>query len=217
MHKKPDENANDDNQKENGIHPLYPTNIHNPFNGVQVPIKTTKPTKLPPTTTTSSKYDYEYEFEDDDDDDKKPIANIGPGFFNPTLTKHQYIDYDQNIFNNNENYHRLPSTPHNNQPKPQKPNQYNPFIGQQHGNGKHELINILGGNLPPHLHIEHILQQIQNGNSGGSDVNSQSQSPFGSHQLQHGLNYPFGIGQHPSMHNPNQANQKVPIQPQGNV
>lgn len=202
---------------------MYPTNIHNPFNGVQIPIKITKPTKLPPTISTPSKYDYEYdEFEDDDDEDKKTIANIGPGFFNPTLTKHQYIDYDQNIFNNNENFHRLPSSPHNNQPKrqkpqkPQKPNQYSPFIGQN-VNGKHELINILGGNLPPHLHIEHILQQIQNGNSGGSEGNGQSQSPFGSHQLQHGLNYPFGIGQHPSMYVPNEANQKRPIQPQGNV
>lgn len=208
MHKTPDENANDDRKEENGIHPLYPTSIQHPFNGIQVPMKTTKPTK-PSKIEPPSKYDYENydEFEDEDDDDEKK-AHIGPGFFNPTLTKHQYTDYDHGIYNN-ENFHR----PHN-LPKPQKPNQYNPFV-IQHGNGKHELINILGGNLPPHLHIEHILQQIQGGNTGGSDVNSQSQSPYGSHQMQHGLNYPFGIGQHPSLNIANDPNQKIPVQPQG--
>lgn len=214
MHKTPDENSNDDHKEENGIHPLYPTNIHHPLNGVQVPNKSPKPTKLPsaptpPKTEPPSKYDYDNydDFEDEEDDDKKTIAHIGPGFFNPTLTKHQYTDYDQGIYNN-DNFHRQPLPP--NQQKPQKPNQYNPFV-IQHGNGKHELINILGGNLPPHLHLEHLLQQIQGGNNGGTNVNGQS--PYGTHQMQPG--YPFGIGQHPSMQIPNDPNQKNPVQPQG--
>lgn len=218
MHKNPDESSNDDRKEDNGIHPLYPTNIQHPLNGVQVPIKTAKPTKSstpppPPKVEPPSKYDFDNydDFEEEDDENNEENEDdgkkIGPGFFNPTSTKHQYNDYDQSIFNN-ENFHRLPP----NQPKPQKPNQYNPFI-IQHGDGKHELINILGGNLPPHVRIEHILQQIQGGNGG--NANSQSQSPYGqSHQMQHGLNYPFGFGQHPSLHIPNEANQKVPIQPQ---
>lgn len=223
MHKTPDEhaNGNDDRKVENGIHPLYPTSVQHPFDGVQVPVRTTKPTKTPTTSPKiepPSKYDYDNydEFEDEDDEDeedengKKTIAHIGPGFFNPQLTKHQYGDYDQGIFNNDNFQQR---------PKPQKPNQYNPYV-IQHGDGKHELINILGGNLPPHLHIEHILQQIQGGGNGGvnsgSDINGQSQSPYGMHQMQHGLNYPFGIGQHPLLPSPNGGNQKIPVQPQGN-
>ncbi|XP_055308987.1 putative epidermal cell surface receptor isoform X2 [Sitodiplosis mosellana] len=211
MHIKP--NENNDHKEENGIHPLYPTNIGQPNKGVQMPAKPTKggsqaPSKHEP----PSKYDNFDNYDDVDDeeeDDKKPISP-GPGFFNPSLTKHQYSDYDFN----GDNYHRLPP-PHN---KPQKPDQFNPYI-IQHGNGKHELINILGGNaqnLPPNLHIEHILQQFQGENGGsGVDVGGQQQSPFGVHQTQNGITYPFGIGQRPSLHIPNESNQNIPVQPAG--
>lgn len=221
-HKKPFESDNDDRKEENGIHPLYPTSITQPNKGIQVPAKPSKkPSKTeskypgpfipPPKTEAPPKYDYDnYDgVDEEEDDDKKPIApGLGPGFFNPSLTKHPYPEYDFN----SDNYHRLP--PH--QQKPQKPNQYNPYI-IQHGDGKHELINILGGNaqnLPPHLRIEHILQQIQGGNTGSDD--GQSQPPYNVHQTQNGLNYPFSIGQHPSLQLPNEPNQKVPVQPQGN-
>lgn len=174
----------------------------------------TKPTKKPTKVEPPSKYDNFDNYDDvdeEEEDDKKPFSpgpGPGPGFFNPTLTKHQYSDYDFN----GDNYHRLPPP----QNKPQKPNQFNPYI-IQHGDGKHELINILGGNaqnLPPNLNIEHILQQFQGAN-GGSGVDggaSQPQSPFGVHQTQNGLNYPFGMGQHP-LHIPNESNQKIPVQP----
>lgn len=159
------------------------------------------------------KYDFDnYDDVDDDDEEKKPSPGLGPGFFNPTLTKHQYADYDFN----GDNYHRLPPNQH--PQKPQKPNQFNPYI-IQHGDGKQELINILGGNpqnIPPHLRIEHLLQQFQGANAGAGDVNGQSQPNYGVHQTQNGLNYPFGIGQHPSLHIPNEGNQKIPVQPQGN-
>lgn len=226
--KKPNENSfggntKDDRKEENnGIHPLYPINIDQPMKGVQVP---SKPSKKPSKTDTKfpgpftpqqppikheppSKYDFDnYDDIEEDDDNKKPLpvnGGIGPGFFNP-LTKHQYSDYDQAIFNNGD-YQR----PH--QQKPQKPNQYNPYV-VQHGDGKHELINILGGNgqnLPPHLRIEHILQQF-----GNADENGHSQSTYSGHQTQNGLNYPFGLGQHPGLQLPNDPNQKVPIQQQG--
>lgn len=221
-HKKPIDNENDDRKEENGIHPLYPTNIGQPNKGVQVPMKSTKkPTKIdsnypgpsiiPTKTEPPSKYDNfdNYDDVDEEENDKKPLSpgsGPGPGFFNPTLTKHQYPDYDFN----GDNYHRLPP-PHT---KPQKPNQFNPYI-IQHGDGKHELI--LGGNtqnLPPHL--QHVLQQFQDGNVGGGagvDANGQLQPPYGVHQNQNGLNYPFGIGQHPSLQIPNESNQKIPVQP----
>lgn len=208
---KPNENEHNDHKEENGIHPLYPMNIGQSNKGVQVP---TKPTKKPiKTTPTPTKHEYDnfdhYDDIDDEDenDDKKPISP-GPGFFNPSLTKHQYSDYDFN----GDNYHRLPPP---SQSKPQKPNQFNPYV-IQHGDGKHELISILGGNgqnLPPNLHLEHILQQFQ-GTNGGSNVDGggagQSQSPFGIHQTPNGLNYPFGIGQHPSI--PNESNHNIPGQ-----
>lgn len=169
-------------------------------------LKPTKPTPPP-------KYHFENydDVEVDDDDDKKPISpGLGSGFFNPTLTKHQYSDYDFN----GDTFHRLPP-PH--VQKPHTSNQFDPYIIQQHGDGKQELINILGGNaqnLPPHL--QHILQQFQGGNAGSADINAQNQQPYGGHQVQNGHNYPFTIGQHPSLQIPNEANQKIPIQPQGN-
>lgn len=223
-HKKQIESGNDDRKEENGIHPLYPTNIAQGNKGVQTLAKPTKkPTKtdskypgplLPQVPTKNeppSKYDFDnYDDVDEEEDDKKPISpglGPGPGFFNPTLTKHQYSDYDFN----GDNFHRLPPPQ-----KPQKPNQFNPYI-IQHGDGKHELINILGGNaqnLPPHLSIDHILQQFQGANSGpGAENGGQPQSPYGVHQTQNGLNYPFGGGQHPPLHIPNESNQKIPVQP----
>lgn len=235
--KKPNDNSFNVNTKDerkeenNGIHPLYPTNIDQPFKGVQVPIKPTKkPSKTdskypgpfipPPPQQTPTKYDFDNydDIEDEQDEHKKPSpvnGGVGPGFFNPSLTKHQYSDYDQTIFNNPD--YQRPVSPH--QQKPQKPNQYNPYVIQHGGgDGKHELINILGGNaqnLPPHLRIEHILQQFQGGSGG--DVDSQSQLPYGGHQTQNGLNYPFSIhGQHPGLHQLPGTDQKVPIQPQGN-
>lgn len=191
MHKKP--SHDDDGKNDSGIYPLYPMSIDQPNKGVQVPLKPTKkPSKIPTKTEPPLKYDfdnYDVTDENEEDDDKKHTQNgaYGPGFFNPTLTKHQYSDYDQSIYNN-DNFHRLPP----NQPKPQKPNQYNPFL-LQHGNGKHELINILGAqNFPPH--IEHILQQFQGGHNGNND--GQSQQSFGI-STQNGLNFSYGI-QHPA-------------------
>lgn len=232
MHKIPNENENenDDGKIENGIHPLYPMNIGQPDKGVQLPphlskkpsnmdtkysgpFAPQKPTKapLPP------KYHFDnYDDVDvDENDDEKPISpGLGSGFFNPTLTKHQYSDYD---FGGGDNFHRLPPHAQN----PHTSNQYNPYImqeqQQQHGDGKHELINILGGNaqnLPPHL--QHILQQFQGGNTGLADISNQNQQPYGGHQAPNGHNYPFSIGQHPSLQIPNEANQKIPVQPQGN-
>lgn len=174
----------------------------------------------PPTTTKvepPSKYDFDnYDDVNDSDDgddgdgNKRPISpGIGPGFFNPTLNKPQYSDYEFS----GDNYHR--PSPH--QYKPQKPNSYNPYI-IQHGDGKHELISILGGNgqnLPPQINIEHLLHQIQGGNTANGDINSQSQPPYGAHQTPDALNYPFGIGQRPSQYIPNDGNQKAPVQPQG--
>lgn len=246
-HTKPLENESDDRKGENGIHPLYPTNVGQPNNGVQVPMKSTKkpsktdskypdpfalsphqPTKVEP----PSKYDFDsYDDDVDDiddeeeedggggDDGKRPISpGLGPGFFNPTLPKPQYTDYDFN----GDNFHRpsssSASSPH--QHKPQKPNPYNPYI-IQHGDGKHELINILGGNaqnIPPQINIEHLLHQIQGGHTGGGDVNGQSQPTYGIQQTPDGLNYPFGIGQRPSPYGiPNDGNQKAPVQPQGDI
>lgn len=231
MHKKPIETGYGDSKMQNGIHPLYPMNIGNPDKGVQVmpnslkkplnmdtkysdSMMAQKPTKAQlPSKYHFNNYDEVGDVNDDggaDDDGKKPISpGLGSGFFNPTLTKNQYTDFDFN----GDNFHRLPP----NVQKPHAPDQYNPYIIQQHGDGKQELINILGGNaqnLPPHL--QHILQQIQGGNDGAADISIHNQQPYGGHQVQNGLNYPFAIGQHPSLHIPNEANQKLPIQPQGN-
>lgn len=211
----------DEDRKENGIHPLYPSNVNNPSKGVQVPVKSTKkPSKTdfkfqgpfapqPPhsSNTDDSKFDFEnYDEEDEDTGEvsanKKPTSPtengpIGPGFLNPSITKHEYSDYDQAIFNQGD-FHR---------PQQQKPQKqpYNPFI-IQHGDGQQELINILGGNsqnLPPHLRIEHILQHIQG--NGGSDIEGQPQPPFNGQPSPNGINYPFG---HPN-------NQKIPGRVQG--
>lgn len=145
-----------------------------------------------------SAYDFDnYGDVDDEDDRKKPIpSGLGSGFYSPTLNKHQYSDYDFN----GDNFHRLP--PH--QHKPQKSNQFNPYIIQHGGSAQ---------NLPPHF--QHILQQFQGVKAGSSDVNGQSQPPYGGHQLQNGLNYPFSVS-HPAFHIPNEGNQKAPVQPQGN-
>lgn len=220
-HKKPIENEQDDRKEENGIHPLYPTNIGEPNKGVQVSNKPSKkPSKTdtkyqgpfaPPKIEPPSKYDFDnYDDVDDEDDNKRPTSpGLGPGFFNPTLTKPQYSDYDFG----GDNFHR----PSSHQFKPQKQNPYNPYI-IQHGDGKHELISILGGNgqnLPPQINIEHLLHQIQGGNAGNGGANSQSQPPYGAQQTPDGLNYPFGIGQRPSQYIPNDSNQKAPVQPQG--
>lgn len=229
----------------NGI-PLYPANGEQPNEGEQEPVKSTKkpsktdskypnesfvpyqPTKVDP----PSKYDFDnYEDNDEGDDDdvseeeeddeggKRPIPpGLGPGFFNPTLPKPQYTDYDFN----GDNFHRPSSSPHEHQHqhKPQKPNPYNPYIIQHHGDGKHELINILGGNaqnIPPQINIEHLLHQIQGGHTGAVDVNGQSQPTYGIQQTPDGLSYPFGVGQRPSPYIPNDGNQKAPVQPQGNI
>lgn len=188
-----------------------------------------QPTKGEP----PSKYDFDnYDDANDEDDENedgndKPFSpGLGPGFFNPTLPKPQYNDYDFN----GDNFHRPSSSasaPH--QHKPQKPNPYNPYI-IRHGDGKHELINILGGNaqnIPPQINIEHLLHQIQGGVNGGGgdgggvnaangDGNGQSQSTYGIQQTPDGLSYPFDIGQRPLPYIPSGGNQKEPIQPQGN-
>lgn len=253
-HKKPhanEHNEHNNNKDENGIgHPLYPTSITQPNKGVQIGQKPTKkPTKTdskypgpyaphPPQQTPTkieppSKYDFDnydnIENEDVDNDEKQPPIppGLGPGFFNPTLTKPQYSDYD---FNGDNFHHPSPPINHHQQHKQQPHHQqkpFNPYILQQHGGGgsgvdggKHELISILGGNaqnLPPQISIEHLLHQIQGGTgTGGGDVNSQSQPPYAVQQTPDGLNYgPFGIGQRPFV--PNDGNPKAPIQPHGMI
>lgn len=213
MNKKPIENKpspNDERKEENGIHPLYPSFIEHPFKGVQGPGKPSKkPTKTdtkftgsPQLPTKTGVSPNKFDFDPYDSDDKEhhkhdhDLANgsnepsigpgPGPGFFNPSLTKHQYADYDQAIYQNGGE-----------QQKPSKPNQFNPYL-IPHGDNRQELLNILGGNgpqnLPPHLRIEHILQQFQ-GNGDGE----QTPPPFGNpQQNQNGLNYQFGIGQQPT-------------------
>lgn len=227
-HKIKPSTGSDDNEDDDGHgRPLYPIPVDQPTKGGK---PTKKPSKVPTKTEPPLKYDFDSYDEIDEDDEhdnnenkKHPQHNgggYGPGFFNPTLTKHQYTDYDQGIYNNENYHHRLP--PH--QTQPPKPNQFNPYLMQHGGDGgaggaganKHELINLLGGNqnLPPHVRIEHILQHIQGANEANGDVGGHSQPPFG-FNTQNGLNYPFGI-QHPALGGiPNEPNQKVPIQPQG--
>lgn len=213
---------------------MYPTSITQPNKGVQIGLKPTKkPTKTdskypgpyapqPPTKVEPpSKYDFDnydnIENEDVDNDEKQPIPpGLGPGFFNPTLTKPQYSDYDFN----GDNFHH-PSPPINQHKQQQKPNPFNQYIlHQQHGggggsDGKHELISILGGNAPQ-ISIEHLLHQIQGGTASGAggDINGQSQPSYAVQQTPDGLNYgPFGIGQRPFI--PNDGNPKAPVQPHG--
>lgn len=223
----------DENGKENGIHPLYPTKDERPGkgngSGSQKPMK--KPTKndskypggpyatKPTASHENPKYDFDnYDNVDEDDEDgdeedhvhgnKKGHNHPGPGFFNPTITKHQYGDYDQSVYTNGGDFHRPTQ-----QQKPHKQS-YNPYI-IHHQNGQQELISILGSNgqnLPPNLSIEHILQHIQgNGgaNVGGSDI--ESHPAFGIQQTANGLNFPFG--QTPQIHVPNDGNQKIPGRP----
>lgn len=191
-----------------------PTKTDTKFPGPYAP---QPPTKVDP----PSKYDFDnydnIENEDVDNDEKQPIApGLGPGFFNPTLTKPQYSDYD---FNGDNFQHASPPNQH----KQQKPNPFNPYIlHQQHGDGKHELISILGGNaqnLPPQISIEHLLHQIQGGTAGAGDVNGQHQPPYAVQQTPDGLNYgPFGIGQRPPPpYIPNDGNPKAPVQPHGEI
>lgn len=232
-----DDNGNDadddENGKENGIHPLYPTKDERPNkgngNGAQKPIK--KPTKndskypggpyasKPIASNENPKYDFDnYDIVDEDDEDvddedhvhgnKKGHNHAGPGFFNPTITKHQYGDYDQSVYTNGGDFHRPTQ-----QQKPHK-SSYNPYI-IQHQNGQQELISILGSNgqnLPPNLSIEHILQHIQ-GNGGANVGNGdiESHPAYGIQQTANGLNFPFG--QTPQIHVPNEANQKIPGRP----
>lgn len=233
IHKNPNKNVydssvsnenEDENGKENGIHPLYSTNNERPHKGVvsQKPMK--KPTKSdskyqgpfaslpspPPQSTENTKYDFDnYDDGDEEQSNKKlppPTQNgngPGPGFFNPSITKHQYSDYDQTLFNNGD-FH---------QPQQQKPHKqpYNPYI-IQHGDGQQELINILGGNaqnIPPHLRIEHILQHIQG--TGAADNDGQTQSTYGGQQTP---NYPFNPQGQP-IHMPNEAHANMQGRPNG--
>lgn len=223
----------DENGKENGIHPLYPIKDERPNkpsgSGAQKPMK--KPTKTdskypggpyvskPTASNENPKYDLDnYDIVDEDDDDvdeedhvhgnKKGHNHPGPGFFNPTITKHHYGDYDQSVYNNGGDFHRPTQ-----QQKPHK-SPYNPYI-IQHQNGQQELISILGSNgqnLPPNLSIEHILQHIQgNGgaNVGGGDI--ETHPAYAVQQSANGLNFPFA--QTPPIHVPNDANQKLPGRP----
>jgi len=181
---------------ENGIHPLYPSSIDNPSKGVQVPSKPTKkatktetkfpgPFETPSKPGQSTKYDFNHY--DDVNEHIKPEhdGQPGPGFFNPSITKHQYPDYDQTVFQNGP-----PAQ------KPSKPNQFNPYLIPPGGN-RQEIFNILGGNIPqnvpPHLlgsHIEHLLQQIQ---ENGGDGGEHQVPPYGNIPPNPNVpNYPFG-------------------------
>lgn len=223
----------DENGKENGIHPLYPTKDERPNKGIasgaQKPMK--KPTKTdskypgvpygikPTASNENPKYDFNnYDIVDEDDEaeadhvhgSKKGHNHAGPGFFNPTITKHQYGDYDESVYTNGGNFHRPTS-----QQKPHKPS-YNPYI-IQHPNGQQELLSILGSNgqnLPPNLSIEHILQHIQgNGGANVAPGDIESHPAYGIQQAPNGLNFPFG--QTPQIHPnaPNDGNQKIPGRP----
>lgn len=143
-------------------------------------------------------------YEDEDDEGltlHRPTAphngGPGPGFFNPSATKNQYPDYDQAIFHNEQ----IPNRPHPG--AGQKPSAFNPFavqggnvvLGNGNNNGNSngnsngaeqqdklptELLSILGGNaqnIPPHLRIEHLLQQFQG--NGNVENDGQGQHPFG--------------------------------------
>lgn len=165
-----------------------------------------------------------YEFANYDDDDEEDIGlgpqhrpgnpstvqqqsngNPGPGFFNPAVSKNQYPDYDHAIFHNGQQQqHQRPQL---NQPS--KPGAFNPFVVHQPiggGNGADdqdklppELFNILGGNaqnIPPHLRIEHLLQQIQGQPAGGAANGADSsdgQHVFGG---QSPGGFPFGSQPH---------------------
>lgn len=205
------------NEKENGIHPLYPTADGRPpkQQGVQ-PLD--KPQKKPskgdkfagpfaPLGGDQSHTKYEFNNYDDDEDvnvrpPHRPInpsvqqhGGPGPGFFNPSVSKNQYPDYDQAIFHNGQ---IIPNQQHPGAvgPGPQgKPPPFNPFLGNGGGginnvagagnNDQDKLspdlfANILGANaqnIPPHLRIEHLLQQIQGGADGG--IGGDGQHPFG--------------------------------------
>lgn len=198
----------------NGIHPLYPTADGRPPKGIYDGVKPLeKPQKKPtkgdkfpgpfvPIPPAGSGHQNKYEFGNYDDVDDDDINNgrppqrpnnmnnpnsggPGPGFFNPSATKNQFPDYDQGLFQQ-----QRPQ-------QPGKPNAFNPFVVQQHGGAGDEqdklppeLFNILGGNaqnIPPHLRIEHLLQQIQGGAGAGSAGNDGQHPLFG---LQGG--FPFG-------------------------
>lgn len=105
----------------------------------------------------------------------------GPGFFNPAT--------NSNGFNNEITRYTEQDLGH------QQDNGKAPFGKPEqhivHANLPPELYNILGGNnpgIPPHVHIEQLLQHIQGGNPNQSpDHNLQNQ--FAGHQ--NGVNYPF--------------------------
>lgn len=162
----------------------------------------------------TTKYEFANYDDDDDVDDEDRLRphhrpaqsnGPGPGFFNPSATKNQFPDYDQGLYHNGASHQQRPShTAHgpggsgNHNNNNNKPNAFNPFVVQQPGSDgiEHdklppELFNILGGNaqnIPPHLRIEHLLQQIQGG-AGGSDTNGNDggQGLFGGSQ-----GFPFG-------------------------
>lgn len=226
----------DQNEKEfsNGIHPLYPTNDGRPSKGVQ-PLekpqkKPTKGDKFPgpfaPSAADNPPNKFEFNNYEDEEEELGPQhrphapstqngSGPGPGFFNPTVNKNQYPDYDQSIFHNGQLGSTQQTLPN------QKPSPYNPYLTQG-GNGPPnthavdhqdklppELLNILGGNaqnIPPHLRIEHLLQQIQGNGAGDGDgqqhpsfgVQQQGNFPFGQHPNQpHILNLPEQTGQRP--------------------
>lgn len=223
------------NETENGIHPLYPTaDGRPPKNGVQ-PLS--KPQKKP--TKSDNKFvgpfapsgggdrpPPKFEFNNYDDEDEEGLGpqhrpnaqnsnGPGPGFFNPSATKNQYPDYDQAIFHNGQ----VPQRP----APGQKPGGFNPFAVQGgnavlgNGNGAEpqdklppELLSILGGNaqnIPPHLRIEHLLQQIQG--NGNTAENEGQQHPFG---ISSQGGFPFT----PQLNQPQLPNQRPPVGP-GNL
>lgn len=160
----------------------------------------------PPATTEDTKYEFDnYDDVDEEEENDENVnqhghrvrppnngheINPGPGFFNPSITKHQYPDYEQNIYTNGEDYHTQHGLPTNNNQKPIKQPPFNPYL-IQHGNEQPEIINILAGNgqnQPPHISLEHILQHIQGGGNTNPAINPQTH--FGMQQPHN--NYPFG-------------------------
>lgn len=170
---------------------------------------------------TESSHDYneqnnKFGFLNYDDDIGHHIAqNPGPGFFNPSASKDQYLDFGL-YSNQHTNSH---------QPQQQRPGAVvvqqkpKPQFGQYGGGGSGvdgsgdliihhsgpgqdklppELLNIIGGGTGqnPHLRIEQLLQHIQGAsgdpNTGPLVHGGHIQIPFNQPPPQNAVNYQFG-------------------------
>lgn len=186
----------------NGVQPLYPTIDGKPpkvpqekpyKKPIKSDVKYQRPFPTPPPTPDQSHEDNKYDFNNYDDLNHHINigAGLGPGFFNPSASKGQFVDYNGAYGGNQQQ-----TVQH----KPKLP--FNPFVQDQihHQDKQHqspELFNIIGPNtagVPPHLAIEQILQSIQGAdqNPGPLLHGSKITIPFGQQGQQIGVNYPYG-------------------------